>query len=250
MKKLNKEKNKGTELTIFIICVSIVVFILFFVFYFEYCFEQEKDNDSTLNMDNSKVYTMEVSEAEKLLETYQYPLILANGDSFNSMTYYYSKDRILISNLSDEAKLLMAVQNSITSYYCNDENNICHIDEEIVKNKYKELFNEEYKYVKTNYFVKDETTLVVEPWNSYSNGYVYTKVTDAIYNETTLRIYVKVAFQYDTVLYYNYDLTSVIEEISTCKSKDDLDNYDNLNSYVYTFDIVNDNYILKSVEKN
>ena len=86
-------------------------------------------------------------------------------------------------------------------------------------------------------------------WKSNSNGTVYFKVNDAYYNDKILKIFVKVAFQYDTTLYYNADLTNVVEELSTCKGNDDLDKYDNLRTYIYTFNIENNNYVLEKVER-
>lgn len=248
--KITRERQKGNELTIFIICAFVVVACLFYIFFLQYNFDLQKDEPVGLDINSENVFKLDIEEAKVLLDKYKYPSVLSRGnDSFNTMTYYYSKNKILVSEMSDEAKFLIAVQNSLESYYCNDENTICYLKEELVKDKYEELFDNEYKYVETSNVTKKEDVFKVSIVNTYSNGFVYTKITDALYNDTTLRVYVKVAFQYDTSLYYNYDLTNVIEEISTCQNVDDLDKYDNLNTYVYTFDIKDDLYILKSVEK-
>ena len=45
------------------------------------------------------------------------------------------------------------------------------------------------------------------------------KIYDATLSEKELKIYVKVAFQYDSTLFYDSQLTNIIEEISTCTSE-------------------------------
>lgn len=250
-----KSKNKGTELTIFIICAFLVVFGLFFIFLFDFNIklDREANDKSTVNIDSSSnLSQMNTNDALDLLYLYEYPSVLTNNDTFLAKSFYYKKDKLYMEELSDESKILMTANNLYKSYLCDNKNPDCYVKELDFLNMYKKLFgnNSNFNYVETNYVKRNNDVYIINcDWKSNSNGTVYFKVNDAYYNDKILKIFVKVAFQHDTTLYYNADLTNVVEELSTCKGNDDLDKYDNLRTYIYTFNIENNNYVLEKVER-
>lgn len=255
MGKVNNKKTKATELTIFIICAVLVVFGLFFIFLFDFNFNLNKDmeNDNKIDINNtSNLKQMSTEDALNILSLYEYPLVLANNDTFISNSFYYSKNKILIEDLSRDSKILMTANNLYKSYLCDNNNLECHIKEVDFLNMYKKLFgkNADFEFEANSYVKRENDIYIINcNWNSNSNGIVYSKIDDAYYNDKVLKIFVKVAFQYDTTLYYNPELTNVVEELSTCKGNDDLDKYDDLRIYIYTFNIEDDNYVLEKIER-
>ena len=248
MKKKEKDKKSNSlELIIFIICVILIAG--FFLIMIGIKGKLGEKNKETNSKEKEEIEHVDLSFAQDILDRIEYPIILHPGnDSFDAMAYYYSNNKILAKNMTMESKVLISVLN--TEGDCSGDK--CYIKEDEVIKKYNELFGSEvaYNFPKSKYMTLEDGYIVLNKnWKSSSNGFVFTKITDATMTDKELKIYVKVAFQYDTTLFYDYNLTNIIEELSTCTSNDDLDYYDNLYQYVYTFKIEDGNYIFYSVNK-
>ena len=247
MNKEKKANNNTIELIIFIICVVLIaIFFLVMVG----INGKLKTNKKSTNK-NNEIEHLELSAAKEILDKIEYPIVLHSGnDSFTAMAYYYSKN-INVEKMSMESKVLISALN--TDGDCND-NEKCFLKEDDVKKKYIELFGNKvpYSFPKSKYMsLNNKIITLYKNWKTTSNGFVFTKIIDATESNKELKIYVKVAFQYNSTLFYDYDLTNIIEEVSTCTSNDDLDNYNNLYEYIYTFkkENDNDNYIFYSVKR-
>lgn len=249
MKKKNSKKTSvSSELAIFIICTFIILCTMYVLFSLD---KEFQSNAITSDTSIVKTENYDIESATKLIDRLEYPKQLAYGnDIFNSRTFYY-KHNLNAKDLSDEARLFIALNNSIDNLNCT--NGICVIEEnELIDNYYK-IFDIEYKFVSNKYISKNKNNLITYDTNfkSSTNGVVFKKVVNAeIQDDSKLLVYVKVAFQYNSTLFYNYDLTDIIEELSTCTSDDDLDNYEDLNQYVFEFKIdKNNNYIFQGVKR-
>lgn len=250
MKKVKREEKKfNYELVIFIICVILIAsFFLVMIGMKERLNNKEKNEKEQETANDETIEHVDLDYAQEILDRITYPIILYSGnDSFDAAAYYYSKN-ILVKNMSMESKVLIAVLNTIGE--CTDES--CYLLEDDVIQTYTELFGTQvaYNFPKSKYMkLEDDYIVLNKKWKTNSNGFVFTKITDATQSNTELKIYVKVAFQYDSTLFYDYQLTNIIEEVSTCTSNDDLDYYNNLYQYVYTFKIEDGNYVFYSVTK-
>lgn len=246
MNKKDKANSKTIELVVFIICVILVASFFLVMVGIKNKLEINKKNKKDKN---DEIEHLDLSEAKKILDRIEYPIILHSGsDSFTAMSYYYSKN-IKVEKMSMESKVLISILN--TEGECNEDDK-CYLKEADVKEKYIELFGNKvpYFFPKSKYLsLKNGIIILNKNWNSISNGFVFSKITDATISNNELKIYVKVAFQYDNTLFYDYDLTNIIEELSTCTSNDDLDNYRNLYEYIYSFKKENNNYIFYSVKR-
>jgi len=246
-----KRKEGGTWVTVVIIICLLGVFALFYAFLFDKYLGVEKDDDKVIDFkENNNIKRFDFSEARKLISDISYPLAINDEFPFNNLVYYYLKDNITIDDLSDEEKFLIVIQTKFKNADCGQDS--CFISKDIVNTTYKNLFgkngdmkeiNNSYITIDNGYYEIDKSFIKTTPGNIFIN------VFDALYNDEELKIYTKVAFEFNGSLYRDAALNKLIEEKTTCKEDSDLEKYDALTTYVYTFKIEDNNFVFERIEK-
>ncbi len=246
-----KRKEGGTWVTVVIIVCLLVVFALFYAFLFDKYLNVKKTDDEIIDFkENNNIKKYDFLEARKLISKVSYPLAMNDEFPFNNLIYYYRNDKITVDDLSDEEKLLIVIQAEIKNADCGQDS--CFISKDIVNTIYKNLFgkNEEIKEIDNSYItIANNYYEIDKSFIKTTSGNVFINVFDALYNDKELKIYTKVAFEFNGNLYRDSALNKLIEEKTTCKEDGDLEKYDNLITYVYTFKREDNNFIFEKIEK-
>lgn len=242
---MTKSQNK-TELIIFIICIIAVLIAVFYLTFVQKDLKKEEQENTVVEEETEN---FDLEEAKSILNKIEYPIIMDSTNQYNNKLFYYMKSRT-IDDLSDKAKFLIAIKNAIPIADCSDYD--CYIEEDKVIDIYTSLFNQPYTYINNSYTTKEGNAIRINSnWKENNNGKVYTKIESATTYDEKLEIVVKVAFEYNSTLFQDYELTSVLQTKSKIKSEDDLDKLKDLYEYKFTFKYNKDSesYIYVSTKK-
>lgn len=226
---MKKSQNK-TELIIFIICI---IAILIAIFYLTFIQKDLKKEVVETTVTEEQTNNFDLEEAKTILDKIEYPIIMETANQYNNKLFYYIKNRT-IDDISDKAKFLIAIKNAIPIADCSDFD--CFIEEDKVIDIYTSLFNQPYTYINNDYTTKEGTAIKINSnWKDINNGKVYTKIESASTQNKKLEIVVKVAFEYNSTLFQDYELTTILQTKSKIKSEKDLDKLKDLYKYKFTF---------------
>lgn len=242
---MKKSQNK-TELIIFIICI---IAILIAIFYLTFIQKDLKKEVVETTVTEEQTNNFDLEEAKTILDKIEYPIIMETTNQYNNKLFYYIKNRT-IDDISDKAKFLIAIKNAIPIADCSDFD--CFIEEDKVIDIYTSIFNQPYTYINNDYTTKEGTAIKINSnWKDINNGKVYTKIESASTHNKKLEIVVKVAFEYNSTLFQDYELTTILQTKSKIKSEKDLDKLKDLYKYKFTFTYNEDteSYVYVSTKK-
>lgn len=226
---MKKSQNK-TELIIFIICI---IAILIAIFYLTFIQKDLKKEVVETTVTEEQTNNFDLEEAKTILDKIEYPIIMETTNQYNNKLFYYIKNRT-IDDISDKAKFLIAIKNAIPIADCSDFD--CFIEEDKVIDIYTSLFNQPYTYINNDYTTKEGNAIKINSnWKDINNGKVYTEIESASAQNKKLEIVVKVAFEYNSTLFQDYELTTILQTKSKIKSEKDLDKLKDLYKYKFTF---------------
>lgn len=278
LKKQNiklKSDLDGFRRLMVLLIILVVISVLSQGLYF-YSLEYEKKS-------NTPVYTKEEEQVTKIeelnVDSEEVTSLINKVDVFNNQLesanffgYFYKNDSYSLENISNKAKIYMALSNInfVDNEELSDDKDNVAIPKDLVKEKIQELFGEKatyedealvddgndcriayfgYDYVKENYIL-----------NSYGhNQAAYTntietriekatKIQDKI--EIEIMMYKAIPTKDGYTIYKDMNGNKEITSYKYAEEVNIFDEYkDNLQKYKYIFVLENDHYIFSKVEK-
>ncbi len=275
-KKLKSDLDGFKRLMILLIILMLVSVISQGLYFYAKIY---KEKEETPTIETKEVEKEEEKEEELSIESQEVKSLIQTYDVFNNQLdaanffgYFYKKDKVTVKDISDKAKIYMALSNIAfvdNKEYTDDKGNVV-LPKEVVQEKVKELFGKEVTY-KDQALVEEgnDSRMAYFGFDNEKQAYVlnaYGHSSVAYYNEIktnidqalkkdkqleiTLSMYKKVVNKDGYTIYKDMESNQELTTLKFGEEKDIFKEYkQDLQQYKYTFVLDEDKYILSSVEK-
>ncbi len=281
LKKQNiklKSDLDGFKRLMVLLIILVLVSVLSQGLYF-YSLEYEKKTNTANVIDTNKRQTEEIKTEPLDVNSEEVKTLIGKVDVFNNQLessnffgYFYKKDSYSVENMSNKAKIYMALSNISfvdNKEFIDDKDNVS-IPKRFVKEKIEELFGEKVTYedealvedgndCRMAYFGYDYVTenYILNSFGHNQAAYtnkIETNITKATKRKNTIEIEISMYKAIPTKEGYTIykDMNSDIE-ITKYEYGQEVDIFntykDELQQYKYTFVLENDHYIFSKIEK-